>query len=94
VEFLVAIQANLPGSMTEEERANLLAKERVRAFELRRAGTVQRMWRIPGRFANVGVWVADDATELHNQIASLPLFRWLDVQVTALARHYVETDEC
>ncbi len=94
MEFLVAIQAKLPESMPEEERANLLARERLRAFELRKAGTVQRMWRIPGRFANVGVWVAADATELHTQIASLPLFRWLDVEVTALARHYVETEEC
>ncbi len=92
MEFLVAIQVNLPPSMPEGETAALLAQERQRAFELKRSGAIKRMWRIPGRFANVGVWEAGDATELHDSISSLPLFRWFDVQVTALARHYVETE--
>jgi muconolactone D-isomerase len=49
-----------------------------------------RIWRIPGRTANVGIWEAPDATALHDLVSSLPLFPWLDVTVTPLARHYLE----
>jgi muconolactone D-isomerase len=53
------------------------------------------MWRIPGRRANVGIWQAADASELHESISSLPLFPWMDVRVRPLADHYLmlEVDE-
>lgn len=41
---------------------------------------------------NVGIWEAPDATTLHAYITSLPLFPWLEVSVTALARHYLEEE--
>jgi muconolactone D-isomerase len=47
------------------------------------------MWRVPGRRANVGIWKAADASELHELIVSLPLFPWMNVQVRALADHYL-----
>jgi muconolactone D-isomerase len=62
-------------------------------MELRRSGVIRRIWRIPGRFANVGIWDAPDATALHQYVSSLPLFPWLDVQVTALALHHLEEEE-
>jgi muconolactone D-isomerase len=48
------------------------------------------MWRIPGRTANVGIWKAKDATELHAAISSLPMFPYIDAHVTPLATHYLE----
>jgi muconolactone D-isomerase len=48
------------------------------------------MWRVPGRVANVGIWQATDATELHEALASLPLFPYIDARVTPLAQHYLE----
>jgi muconolactone D-isomerase len=77
--------------MPEERRQELLSREWVRGRELRRDGVIVRIWRIPGALRNVGIWKAGDATELHEHISSLPLFRWFDVQVTALAAHPVET---
>ena len=35
---------------------------------------------------------ANDATDLHRAISSLPLFPWLDVHVTPLAQHHLEAD--
>ena len=35
----------------------------------------------------MGVWEAADATELHELISSLPLFPWIDAEVTPLATH-------
>lgn len=87
MEFLVAIDVKLPPDTPAERRAELVAAEAVRARELAAAGVIVRLWRIPGRWSNVGLWVAPDASALHEAVSSLPLHPWLDVQVTALARH-------
>jgi len=90
MEFLVHIQVNLPPEMSAEDAAALFAEEGARGRELKQAGTIARMWRIPGRIANVGIWHAETVDDLHQAIASLPAFRWLDVQVTVLATHHLE----
>jgi muconolactone D-isomerase len=90
MEFLVDIQISLPADMDEEKRVALTAAEAERASELRAEGTIQRIWRIPGRTANVGIWVADDASGLHTKLGSLPLARWMDIKVQPLALHPAE----
>lgn len=49
-----------------------------------------RIWRIPGKVANVGIWDAPDASALHEALSSLPLFPWMSIEVTALATHHLE----
>lgn len=92
-EFLVEIEIELPPSTPDDERAALLAAEAARGRELRDAGSIVRMWRVPGRRANVGIWSAADASELHEAISSLPLFPWMSVQVRPLADHYLMQDD-
>jgi muconolactone D-isomerase len=92
VEFLVEIQVNLPPDMSAGERAALLERERARGLELKAAGTIVRIWRVPGRLANVGIWQAPDADVIHAALTSLPVFPWVDARVTALATHYLESD--
>lgn len=87
MEFLVQIEVRWPPDGDPEQLAQLTAAERLRGAELATAGTIRRMWRIPGRRANWGIWVAADATELHAALTSLPFFPWLDVEVHALAAH-------
>jgi len=87
LDFLVEITVELPAQMPEPERRRLLVAELERGRELRGEGSIRSIWRLPGRFANVGVWSATDATELHRLIESLPLYPWLRVEVTALAAH-------
>jgi muconolactone D-isomerase len=88
MEFLVHMGIGLPPE--HPEAAALRAAEAERAGRLRDEGAIVRIWRIPGRTANVGIWEAPDATALHDLVSSLPLFPWLDVTVTPLARHYLE----
>lgn len=90
MEFLVRIQIALPDGMDDERRAALAAAEVERAAELRAEGTIQRIWRVPGRTANIGVWVAEDASALHAKLTSLPLSRWMDIEVEPLALHPAE----
>ena len=71
----------------------LRAKERERAEELRAAGTLKRLWRVPGRWATVALYEAPDATALHEALASLPMWPHTDVRVEPLATHPQEQEE-
>jgi len=93
MEFLVRIQVNLPPDIPEERRQELLAAEAQRGRELIEAGHIRRIWRIPGRLANISLYQADDATELHQLVSSLPLWPWMDVQLDSLALHPLEAGD-
>jgi muconolactone D-isomerase len=87
MEFLVHFETRLPDTMDDAERTRLRDAERARAMRLRQDGLLKRLWRVPGRRAVVGLWEAPDATALHDALASLPQFPWMDVTVEALATH-------
>jgi muconolactone delta-isomerase len=87
MEFLVHVEINIPSSVPEDERRRIDEAEAARAAELARSGTIRRLWRIPGRRANWGLWEAENATALHAALASLPLFPWMDIHVHPLAAH-------
>ena len=65
----------------------LKAEEKARAQDLQRAGKWIHLWRVAGRYANVSVLDVADHDELHAILSSLPLFPFMDVTVTPLARH-------
>ena len=92
-EYLIQMQINIPPDMPDSQLADLRAREKERGLQLRAEGTIKRVWRVPGRVANIGYWEAPDATVLHDKISSLPMFPWLDVHVTPLAEHYLEADD-
>lgn len=87
MEFLVQIEVSIPPQLEPAERARLIEAETRRGRELKAAGAISRIWRIPGRTANVGLWTAPDPTALHDAIASLPMYPYLRADVTALAQH-------
>ena len=70
-----------------ESDHNLLKQEAERARELARSGILRRLWRIPGRRANWGIWTAATADELHDALSSLPLYPYLSITVHPLASH-------
>jgi muconolactone D-isomerase len=69
----------------------VLEDERRVGLSYRRKGAIQRIWRVPGSTANVGVWNASDASELHTLLSDLPAFSYMRIQVEALALHYLES---
>ncbi len=81
------IDVRWPADGDATELVRLTAAERARAMELAREGRIRRLWRIPGRRANWGLWEAPNATALHDAISSLPFFPWLAVDVHPLAAH-------
>jgi muconolactone D-isomerase len=90
MEFLVRIEVGLPPDMSEDRRRRLLEAESARGRELIADGSLVRIWRVPGRLANISLYRAADATQLHALISSLPLYPWLEVSVEALATHPLE----
>jgi muconolactone D-isomerase len=87
MEFLVNIEIAWPPDADPVRREELFAAEVERGRELARQGIMKRLWRVPGRWANWGLWEAADATGLHAALSSLPLWPWMDVTVHPLARH-------
>jgi muconolactone D-isomerase len=87
MEFLVDIEVRWPADGDPDRKTALIKAEAARAAELAAAGRLRRLWRVPGRWANVGLWEAADASALHEALASLPFYPWLDITVRPLAVH-------
>lgn len=90
MEFLINISFNWDEKVPEEERERLRIAERAHAGTLAEKGHLVRMWRVPGRRENWGLWRAKDATEMHAVLASLPIFPWMDIKLYPLADHPVD----
>lgn len=87
MEFLVRTTNNLPADTPPERRRELLETERARAAELREAGILKKLWRVPGTRSAIGWYEAEDATALHEILSSLAFFPWMDIVVEPLATH-------
>jgi muconolactone D-isomerase len=86
MEFLVHMEVSGIEFGSEAETA-LRKQEAARARELAAAGNLVRLWRVPGSRKNWGIWNAADANQLHDILASLPLFPYLTITVHPLAPH-------
>lgn len=86
MEFLVHMRVTGFDSASDATRS-LLEKEALRARELAAEGVLVRLWRVPGRMENWGIWKAETADRLHDALVSLPLFASLDITVHPLASH-------
>lgn len=85
--YMVQMQVNLPVDMPADQANKLKADEKALAQKLQQEGKWQHLWRVAGRYANVSIFDVADHDELHTLLSSLPLFPYMDVNVTALARH-------
>jgi muconolactone D-isomerase len=54
---------------------------------LQRRGTWVRLWRIVGQYSNFSVFDVDSTDEHHDILRNLPLFLYMQVQVTPLCGH-------
>jgi muconolactone D-isomerase len=86
MEFLVHMAVGRIDTGEEREK-QLREEEAARSRELARQGILIRLWRVPGRRENWGIWRANDGDQLHNAFASLPLYPFLTITVHPLAAH-------
>lgn len=92
MEFLALIDVHWPADRDPEELARTLAAETASVRDLAAAGTLKRLWRVPGRWANWSLWEVPDAMALDGALASLPMYPWLKITVHPLAAHPSDPD--
>jgi muconolactone D-isomerase len=85
--YCVQMEVRVPHDVDPGRIERLKAEEKARAEELQRAGKWRHLWRVAGRYANVSVFDVADHDELHVILSTLPLFPFMDITVTPLARH-------
>lgn len=87
MKFHVHMRVSLPHDLDGEARSDLLAREKARAEEIQRSGKWPELWRVVGEYANISIFEVESGDELHELLSSLPLFPYMTIRVTALARH-------
>jgi muconolactone D-isomerase len=85
--FQVEMDVRLPHDFPAEKAEALKQSERARAQELQRAGVWRHLWRVAGRYSNVGIFDVSGPQDLHDILSSLPLFPFMDMRITPLCRH-------
>jgi muconolactone D-isomerase len=85
--YLVRMDVLLPQDMSVEQADEIKAREKAYSQELQRSGKWQQLHRVVGEYANYSVFDVDSHDELHTVLSGLPLFPYMKIQVTALARH-------
>lgn len=85
--FHVRMNVNLPATMPADEAAKLKQTEKDFSQRLQREGKWRHLWRIAGQYANVSIFDVDSVDELHTLLTALPLFPYMQIEVTPLCRH-------
>jgi muconolactone delta-isomerase len=90
VDFLVTMTTHVPEGTTEEAVAEVRQREAAHSVDLAERGSLHRLWRPPvepGQWRTLGLFTADDADELENVLASMPLRIWRTDEVLPLSPH-------
>jgi len=85
--FHVKMTVKLPADMDPAQAARIKADEKELAQRLMREGTWRHLWRIAGHYANYSLFDLDSVEALHDTLLQLPLFPYMEIEVTPLCRH-------
>lgn len=82
-----------PGSIDHPEWPALLEQERVVGRRLYEDGKIRHIWRVPGRYSALTLYDVDSTEELDKLLWSLPIWRFMDIEVEPLAEHYYDNPD-
>jgi muconolactone D-isomerase len=85
--YCVQMEVCLPHDADPAHLDRLKADEKARAQDLQREGKWIHLWRVAGHYANVSVFDVADHDELHAILSALPLFPFMGITITPLAKH-------
>jgi muconolactone D-isomerase len=85
--FMAEMEVRLPPDMPPEAADEIKSRERAYSQSLQRDGRWPHIWRVAGRYASVSILDVGSVDELHEMLSGLPLFPYMDIRVTPLARH-------
>jgi muconolactone D-isomerase len=85
--YHVRMTVRLPHELHADEVRSLKDRERAYSQELQRDGRWRELWRIVGEYANISIFDVSGNEELEELLTGLPLFPFMDIEVTPLTRH-------
>jgi muconolactone D-isomerase len=85
--FHVTMVVRIPHDVDAGKATQLSALEHERATELQVQRKWLHLWRIAGKYANISIFDVESPAELHEILSSLPLYPFMQVEVTALCHH-------
>ncbi len=85
--FHVRMDVRIPHDLDHDTRSQIVAREKAYSQQLQRAGKWPHIWRIVGEYSNVSIFDVESNDELHDLLSALPLFPYMDIHVTPLAKH-------
>ncbi|MGV8860013.1 MAG: muconolactone Delta-isomerase [Pseudomonas sp.] len=85
--YHVKMDVNIPRDIPADTVEAIKIAEKKRATELQEAGKWPHLWRIVGQYSNISILDVASNDELHELLSSLPLFPYMTLQVTPLAKH-------
>ncbi|EIW90427.1 muconolactone delta-isomerase [Alishewanella agri BL06] len=85
--FQVRMDVSIPAHLSETEVNDLKSREKALAQQLQQSGKWRHLWRIAGQYANTSIFDVASNEELHNLLLSLPLYPFMQIEVTPLCRH-------
>lgn len=85
--FLVRMDVQIPHDLPADQADAIKAKEKAYAQQLQRDGRWRHLWRVVGEYANYSVFDVESNDDLHALLSGLPLFPYMKIDVTPLARH-------
>ncbi|MEL7560259.1 muconolactone Delta-isomerase [Stutzerimonas chloritidismutans] len=85
--FQVEMTVRLPVDMDPAKATQLKQTEKEMAQRLQHEGIWRHLWRMAGHYANVSIFDVRDNAQLHDILSQLPLFPYMQIEVTALCRH-------
>ena len=85
--YCVEMQVNIPATLDANRVEEIKAAERTKAIEIQKSGKWPHLWRVVGKYSNISIFDVESDDELHQLLSSLPLFPYMTIQVTPLARH-------
>jgi muconolactone D-isomerase len=85
--FHVSIVVRIPHDADPEKVKQLSAEEHERAKELQLQRKWIHLWRVAGKYANISIFDVENPAELHDILNSLPLYPFMEAEVTALCHH-------
>jgi muconolactone D-isomerase len=85
--FQVRMQVNIPDSISTERVDQLKSNEKALALKLQQSGKWRHLWRVVGQYANISIFDVESNDELHQLLSTLPLYPFMQIDVTPLAQH-------
>ncbi|MBP0631607.1 MULTISPECIES: muconolactone Delta-isomerase [unclassified Cupriavidus] len=85
--YCVQMEVKIPDSLPADRAEAIRAAEKARAIDIQKSGKWPHLWRVAGRYANISIFDVESNDALHDLLSSLPLFPYMTIAVTPLARH-------